>query len=431
MTRVVSYLQTVGGRTFKSLRVRNYRVFFIGQTVSAGGTWMQAVAQEWLVLTLTNSALAVGVTAALQFLPTLLFGLYGGVLADRIDRRRLLIATRIAMGTIAVAFFVLTATAMINVWIVYALALALGMAAMIDIPARQAFLSELVPREHVSNAVSLNSAVMNTARIIGPAAAGILIATLGVSAAFAANALTFVAVIAALLALKPAELIARMPQARERGQIRAGLRYVWHTPRLRRTVLLLTVVATAAWNYRVVLPIIARFEFDAGAKSFGILYSIMAAGSLVGALVMANRKRPTPLFLVTATFAFGALMLTAAFMPTFLTTAIVLVPLGFASIAFMTTGNATLQLCASDEMRGRVMALFGIVFLGTIPVGGPLVGWLSGMFGPRAGFVLGGGVTLAAATVAAITEIRDRDRTATPATTPKPPRNTPEQLAAA
>jgi MFS family permease len=395
-------------RTFRSLRVRNYRLFFFGQLVSVSGTWMQQVAQDWLVLRLTDRALPVGIATALQFAPILLFGFWSGLAADRLDKRRLLIGAQIAMAALALALGVLTATGAVRLWMVYVLAFLLGCATAVDMPARQAFVVEMVGPDKLVNAVSLNSAMFNSARVVGPAAAGVLIATLDIAPAFFLNSVSYIAVIAALLAMDTSRLHRAEPAPRSPGQVRDGLRYVWATPVLRSTLLLVAVVGTLSLNARVVLPLMARFTFEGGATTYGTLASVMAVGSVVGALGTARRARPTRALLLGAATAFGLTALAAAAAPTLGAELIALVLLGATSIAFLATANSTLQLSSSAHMRGRVMALYGLVFLGSTPIGSLVVGWLAEQFGPRSGLVLAGVGALAAAAVAGSADLRRR-----------------------
>jgi MFS family permease len=382
--------------------VRNYRLFFFGHLVSSTGTWMQQVGQDWLVLRLTNAALPVGITLALQFAPMLAFGAWAGVIADRLDKRRLLVATQAAMAALALVLGVLTATGAVRLWMVYALALLLGCATAFDLPARQAFVTEMVGPDRVANAVGLNSASFNSARVIGPAAAGVLIAVVGIAPAFFLNAISYLAMIGGLRAMDPARLHRLAPVERARGQIRAGVRYVWATPSLRSTILLVAVVGLLGLNYRVALPLLARFAFDSGPGAYGALAAIMAAGSVVGALAVARRSRPTRLLLIGSVAAFGLLSLAAAVAPTVAAEAVALFPIGMASLAFVATANSTVQLGSSPEMRGRVMSLFGLVLLGSGPPSGLLSGWMAGQFGPRSIMVLSGVSCVLAAVVAAL-----------------------------
>jgi MFS family permease len=397
----VSLAEAVTRRMFRSLRVRNYRLFFFGQLVSLTGTWMQQVGQDWLVLRLTDRALPLGITLALQFAPMLVLGAWAGVVADRLDKRRLLLATQAAMASLALVLGVLTATGAIRLWMVYVLALLLGCATAFDMPTRQAFVSEMVGPDRVTNAIGLNSAVFNSARVVGPAVAGVLIAAVGIAPAFLINAASYLAVIAGLLAMDPTRLHRLPPVDRAEGQVRAGLRYVWANPVLRSTIALVAVVGALGLNYRVALPLLARFTFGGDASAYGALASIMAAGAVVGSLAAARRGRPSRALLLGSVAVFGLLSFAAAAAPTLIAEAVVLAPLGVASMTFLATANSTLQLASSPEMRGRVMALYGLVFLGSTPVGGLLGGWMAGQFGPRSILLLSGVSSLAAAGLAA------------------------------
>jgi MFS family permease len=414
----VTLVQLATQRTFRSLQIRNYRLFFFGQLVSVSGTWMQQLAQDWLVLQLTDRPLPVGITTALQFSPVLLLGIWGGLVADRIDKRRLLLTTQGVMGALALALGILTATGSVRLWMIYLLALLLGCATSFDMPARQAFVTEMVGPDHLSNAVGLNSAVFNCGRIIGPAAAGVLIGIVGIAPAFMVNAFSYLAVIAGLLLMRPGDLFRNKPVERSDGQVRDGLRYVWATPTLRSTLLLMSVVATLGLNFRVTLPLLARFTFDGGPDLYGLLASTVAAGSVVGALATASRSRPTRAMLLWSVTVFGVASLLAAVAASPLIEAIVLVPLGFSSIAWMATANSTVQLGSAPEMRGRVMSIYGLLFLGSAPLGAMLVGWLSEHYGPRSSLVLGGVSSLAAVAVAALADRRARRRAA-PSTSPQ------------
>ena len=398
----MSLAEAATRRTFRSLRVRNYRLFFFGQLVSLTGTWMQQVGQDWLVLRLTDQPLPLGITLALQFAPILVLGAWAGVVADRLDKRRLLLATQIAMASLALVLGVLTATGAIRLWMVYVLALLLGCATAFDMPTRQAFVSEMVGPDRVTNAVGLNSAVFNSARVVGPAVAGVLIAAVGIAPAFLINAVSYLAVIAGLLAMDPARLHRPPAVDRAGGQVRAGLRYVWSNRVLRSTIALVAVVGAFGLNYRVALPLLARFTFGGDASAYGALASIMAAGAVVGALAAARRGRPSRALLLGSVAVFGLLSFAAAAAPTLAVEAIVLAPLGVASMTFLATANSTLQLASGPEMRGRVMALYGLVFLGSTPLGGLLSGWMADRFGPRSIMLLAGVSSLAAAGVAAV-----------------------------
>jgi MFS family permease len=403
-------LRAAATTTFRSLRVRNFRLFWFGQMVSVSGTWMQTVAQNWLVLSLTGSGVALGVTVALQFLPMLLFGMWGGLVADRFDRRRVLFVTQVVPLVLALVMFVLVGTGVVALWMVYALAFLLGLVFMVDMPTRQSFVIEMVGPDEVPNAVGLNSAMFNAGRVVGPAVAGVLIATVGIASTFLVNAASYLAVLAALAAMRPAELFPQQRADRGPGAIRAGLRYVWSTPVLRSTLLLVAVIGTFGMNFTVVLPILARYTFDGGAPLYGWLTSLMSAGSLLGALTAAGRVGPTRTMLVVSGAAFGALTLVAAMAPSPVLTGAALVAVGVAIMLFLATANTTLQLACEPAMRGRVMALYGLVFLGSTPLGGPFLGWLSGEWGGRWGLAFSGAVSLAAALVAAAPAVARRWR---------------------
>ncbi len=391
-------------RTFRSLRVRNYRLFFTGQLVSVSGTWMQQVAQSWLVITLTDSGTALGFTVALQFLPMLLFGMWGGVIADRFDKRQVLIAAQAVAAVLALTLWTLVVTDVVQLWMVYVLAFALGLVQVVDMPTRQAFVTEMVGPDEVPNAVGLNSAMFNAGRLVGPAAAGVVISTAGVAPAFLVNAVSYVVVIAALRAMRPAELYRTTAVdddcGRRPGQIREGLRHVWRTPELRSPLILVAVVGTFGFNFAVVLPLLARDTLHGGAPLYGLLTGVMALGSLLGALFAASRARPTRARLVGSGVAFGVLTLATAGAPNAATVAVLLVPVGVSVMLFLATANATLQLNSSPAMRGRVMAIYGLVFLGTTPLGGPLLGFVSEHWGARSGLALSGTASLVVALVA-------------------------------
>jgi len=386
--------------SFNSLEVPNYRRYFTGQLISLSGTWMQTVAALWVILSLTGSGVAVGLTTALQFLPMLLIGAWGGLLADRIPKRRLLIATQALMAIPALSLFVVTATGVVTPWMVYLAVFAMGSVNAIDNPTRQSFVIEMVGPDRVVNAVSLNSVIVQAARIVGPAFAGILIATVGVVPCFAINALTFLAMILALWRMDPARLHAAPPARHEPGAIRAGLRYVLRTPELLVPLALMALVGTLGFNFQVVLPLLAKFSFEAGAMTYAVLVSAMAVGSIVGALVNGHRGRTGPRLIAAGSLAFGVAALLAALMPTLAFEVPALMLLGAASVTFAATINSTLQLAVAPDMRGRVMALYSVVFLGSTPIGGPLAGWLAQSYDPRIALLLAAGSGLAAAAIA-------------------------------
>ncbi|MFF8607810.1 MFS transporter [Streptomyces sp. NPDC015346] len=387
------------GETFSSLRIRNYRLFFTGAIVSNTGTWMARITQDWLVLSLTGSAAAVGITTALQFLPMLLFGLYGGVLADRYPKRRILLISQAALGLCGLALAVLTLSGHIQVWHVYLVAFLLGMVTVVDNPTRQSFVSEMVGPDQLRNAVSLNSANFQSARLIGPAVAGLLIATVGSGWSFLLNGLFFLAPLTGLLLMRPAEFhkVERAP--RGKGQLREGLRYVAGRPDLIWPIVLVGFVGTFGFNFPIWLTAFADDIFHVGAGTYGFLNTLMAAGSLAGALLAARRGSSRLRMLVGAAVAFGVLEIAAALSPSFWLFALLLVPIGMFGLTVNITANSAVQLATDPAMRGRVMSLYMMVFAGGTPIGAPLLGWITDTYGPRIGFATGGLISLTAAVV--------------------------------
>ena len=397
-------------QTFASLKVRNYRVFFFGMLVSASGTWMQQVAQGWLVLKLTNSGTLVGLVTAMQFVPMMVGGTWGGVLADRFDKRHLLYITQSWMALTAGGLAIVTLTHIVTIWMVFVAAFLMGCATVVDNPTRQAFVSELVGPDNVPNAVALNSAMFNSARIVGPALAGLLILVAGTGTCFAYNSISFVAVLISLTLMRPSELYRGKPVGRAKGQIRAGLAYAWHTPELRSTILLVAIVGTFTLNFTVLMPLLAKFTFHAGPGTLGIVTSAMGAGSLVGALTAAARSKPTPTLLIGASAALGLAMFGVAASPSLPVAIFVLALAGGATITFLSTANSMLQLSSSSEMRGRVMSLYLIVFLGSTPIGGPIVGWIAQHYSTRLSFAVGGVAAVVGAVLSAHGLFRARRR---------------------
>jgi MFS family permease len=387
-------------RSLSSLRVPNYRRYFTGQLVSVSGNWMQMVAEAWLILTLTGSGIAVGALTASQFAPILLFAAWGGLVADRVPKRRLLTITQSGMAVPALFLFAVTVAGVVQPWMVFATAVVRGSVNSIDNPARQSFVIEMVGADRVVNAVSLNSVIIQASRIIGPGIAGALIALWGVAPCFAANAATFAVMIVALRTMQPDELRPAPVAAREPGAVRAAIRYVARTPELAVPLAMMAIVGTLAFNFQTVLPLLARFTFDRGASAYAALLAAMGVGSILGALATGARGRTGPRLLTASALAFGAFSLLASIAPTFALEVVALVPLGAASITFAAGINSQLQLAADPAMRGRVMALYAIVFLGSTPIGGPLTGWLAEALGPRSGLVLGGLAALTAAALA-------------------------------
>lgn len=383
---------------FSSLKIRNYRLFFIGQVVSNTGTWMQRIAQDWLVLSLTGSSAAVGITTALQFLPMLLFGLYGGVLVDRLPKRPTLLVTQSAMALTGLALAFLTLSGHVQVWHVYVAAFAVGLATVVDNPARQSFVSEMVGPEQLQNAVSLNSANFQSARLVGPAVAGVLITGVGTGWAFLFNGLSFVAPLASLLLMRNRDLKAVAKRApRGKGQLREGLRYVAGRPDLIWPIVLVGFIGTFGFNFPVWLSAYADDIFHAGAGAYSLFNTLMAVGSLIGALLAARRGTTRLRVLIAAAAAFGLLEVVAAVAPSYWLFALLMIPIGIAGLTVNVTANTAVQMGTDPAMRGRVMALFMMVFMGGTPVGAPIVGWITDAYGPRVSFALGGVIAAAAA----------------------------------
>jgi MFS family permease len=384
------------GRTFSSVRTsRNFRLYLFGQTVSAIGTWMNFTASAWLVLQLTDSGTALGANVALYFLPVLVLGAYGGVLADRFDKRHILMITQAAYAVVALTLWALVATDVVELWMVYVLSLASGVVTAIDNPSRQSFYIEMVGEEHVRNAVSLNSAAFTGSRIFGPAIAGVLIATVGIATCFLIDGVSYAAVLIALFAMRPAELHPQKRSTRDRGHLVAGLKYVWATDELRRPLLAMAVVFTVSFNFAVFVPLLAERTFGGDAGTFGALSALAGVGSFLGAIVMASRvPEPRMRDLALWAVAAGVSLVLPGFAPTLWLAGASMIPMGFAIMAFMITGNTMLQLNARPEARGRVMALYGIVFLGSTPIGAPIAGVLGEHLGARVGFVVSGLVAI-------------------------------------
>jgi MFS family permease len=385
---------------FRALRTRNYRLFFSGQVVSLIGTWMQIVANSWLVLKLSSSGLAVGIATALQFGPMLVGGAWGGLIADRFPKRRMLLVTQTLFLVQALTLGTLTAGGWARLWMVYGLTFLYGCVQVIDVPTRQAFVSEMVDKDDVMNAVGLNSALFNAARMVGPAVAGLIIAKASISICYFANSASFLTVLVALALMRQRDLNAspaRPPSGR--GQIRAGFRYVAAHPDLLLSIVLMAIVGTLSLNFQIIMPLLARFTFKGDASTYGTLSSVMAFGSVAGAMYAAARHRSSPQLLVGAAVALGVVETAAAMVPSLFGAYLVLPFVGLAGMLFISASNSLLQLKTSPEMRGRVLALWSLVFLGSTPIGGPLVGWISQTWSPRYGLGIGGVASLVAGLV--------------------------------
>ncbi|MBE2316570.1 MFS transporter [Solirubrobacter sp. CPCC 204708] len=396
-------------RTFSSLRVPNYRRYFTGQVISITGNWMQIVGEMWLMVKLTGSGVSVGLTAGLQFLPILLFGAWGGLLADRMSKRTLLTVTQLSMVVPALTLFVLALTGAAEPWMVLALVLVRGSVLALDNPARQSFVVEIVGKDRVLNAVALNSVVVHCSRILGPALAGIIIALVGIAPCFLVNALSFVAMFVALRTMDARALHTPKPAERRRGELRSALRYVRSTPELLIPLAMMALIGTISFNFQVLLPLLADFVWQGSASTYALLTASMGVGSVAGALAAGARGRVSGGLLVVASGLFGVFLALAALAPSLWLQVLALVPLGAASVTFAAGVNSALQIAVEPGMRGRVMALYSIVFLGSTPIGAPLVGWLAEVAGPRAG-LWAGAVACFVACAGAAAAFRRADR---------------------
>lgn len=389
-------------RTFESLSVRNYRLFFSGQIVSWTGTWVSWVAQGWLVLELTGSGFGLGLVTATQWLPVLLFGAWAGVIADRFEKRKVLIATNISSAGLSLVLGLVTVLGVVELWMVIVDALLMGVATAIDNPTRQTFTYEMVGRERLSNAVSLNTATFTTARVIGPAVAGFMIAGVGIGECFLVNAVSFVPVTIALMVMDKNSLRPTERAAAARGQVREGFRYVLGKPVLKTIMVMMAIVGTLQYNFQVILPVLAKETFQGNATTLGFLGASVGVGMFAGSMLSAAFGRPSRDVLLVAGGCLGVMSLIVAAAPSFWVAALLMVPLGAASMAFLATMNATLQLGSSDAMRGRVMALYFVLFLGSTPIGAPIIGWIAATIDARAALATGGIATLIACTYGAM-----------------------------
>lgn len=384
------------GSMFRALKVFNYRLWVTGALVSNIGTWMQRVAQDWLVLTVltNNSGTAAGITTGLQFLPIIFLGPYAGLLGDRVNKRKLLLVTQTAMGICALLLGLLVVTGAVQLWHVYVLALCLGVASAFDAPSRQAFVSEVVGKEDIPNAVALNSASFNLARLAGPGVAGLVIALVGTGPAFVINAASFAAVIFSLWRMRVHELMPAVKVPRAKGQIREGFRYIRQRPDLMMIMVLVFLVGTFGLNFQITNALMATTVFNVGPGEYGVLGSVMAIGTLAAALLAARRKKMRMMYIVGGAIAFGMTVAIAALMPSYVWYAVALVPVGLASLTFMNACNTTVQLTTDPGMRGRVLAVYMVVLQGGTPIGAPLVGWIATEFGARWSLGLGAAVAV-------------------------------------
>lgn len=382
-------LKLEAGNTFRSLRTRNFRLFFTGQLISHTGTWLEAVAITWLMLKLTDSGLALGLVTAARFGPLLILGPWGGVLSDRLDRQRLMIATQIAFASIALVETILVVTDNANEAVFYFFVTVFGVLTAIDSPARRAMVAELVEEDDVANAVGLNSALMTGARTIGPAIAGVLIAGPGIKWCFVVNALSYLAVIGSLLRMDRSKFRAFPRVAKAKGQLVEGFRYVWRTPLLFLPLMMAAVIGTLAFNFQVTLPLLAERSLDGDAGTFTMLYAVMSLGSVLGALTVARQTKIDLRFLLIGGAGMAVFMMALTVAPTTPWALAAALPMGFTSFLVISGTNAMTQIQADPAMRGRVLALVSTVFLGSTPIGGPIVGWISQEMSPRAGLAVG------------------------------------------
>jgi len=390
-------LRSLSSTTFRSLRIRNYRYYFVGELVSTTGSWISLVALGWLLLDISDSAVALGVLTALEFVPMVVAGPWGGLMADRLDKRHILMATNSAMVVVSAVLGVLVLGGGIEVWMIYVMALVGGAVQVIDVPANGAFAAELVGVDEVENAVALDAASFQLARVLGPAIAGGIIAGVGTGACFVFDGASFLAGVAALAAMRPSELQTPEPAGHSPGQVREGLRYVWTTPGLRAVIVLMAVAGSLGLNSTVILPLLARDTFGEGAGAFGVMTSAMGVGAVVGALLVASRTGEQQRPLLVPGLALGAAMFLTAAAPNLASALPALVLVGGATTALFAGADAALQRRSEPTLRGRVMALFGVVFLGSLAFGGPVVGVVSELRGPRFTVAVGGAAIVVAA----------------------------------
>ena len=384
-------------RTFKSLAVRNYRLYFIGQGISISGTWMQSVAQGLLVLELTGSGTQLGLVTALRSIPVLAFGAMGGVIADRYPKRKILYASQTMAGLLGLTLGILVATGEVQMWMVDILAVLLGFVSVVDNPTRQSLILELVGPDQIRNAVSLNSTEVNLARVIGPTLAGILVSTVGLAACFIVDGLSYFAVIVMLMRMREDEMFLGQTVTRTRGQLREGFAYAWANLPVRKTLIMMAIIGTFTYEFNVILPIFAEFTFESGPSAYAAMTAAMGLGAVVGGLSVAGRVRTSQWSIVISAALFGCSVLLTALAPTLYVAVGLLLVVGYFSISFTTMGNSTIQLATDPTMRGRVMALWTVSFLGTTPIGGPIIGAIGEHIGARWGLLVGGVAALIAA----------------------------------
>jgi len=410
---MLSHIKAYGHSTFSSLKVRNYRLYFIGLGISACGTWMQRIAQSWLVLQMTGSGTAVGLVVAFQYLPVLILGPFGGVIVDRFPKRKVLYLTQLISGFLALILGIAVVTNTAELWMVYALASMLGVIEAIDSPTRQTFIHEMVGSDRIKNAVTLNSIEVNVAKVIGPAIAGIVISSIGIGSCFLINAGSFLFVLFSLSLMRESELHSFDVITEMKGQFSKGMQYLKTNHLVRNILIIMAIVGTLSYEFQVSLPLLAKFTFNGDAKAYTLLMSAMGVGSVVGGLVTAGKKVAEPTKLAWSAILFGIAILFVSFSPNMIFAVIFMIIIGFFSISFTALGNSTIQLNTDPVMRGRVMALWTVAFLGTTPIGGPIVGWVGEHIDPRGSLIVGGVAALLAGVFGMVTLKRhtfDEDR---------------------
>lgn len=405
-------IRSFGRRTFVSLSIRNFRIYAMAQAVSMSGTWMQVVAQALLVLKLTDSGIALGAVIALQNVPILLFGPWGGVIADRYSKRSILYVTQSISGLISLATSILVFSDAIRLWMVFVIAMTLGFVKVFDNPTQQVFVREMVGRDHLGNAVSLNATEQNIARAIGPAVAGVFAATVGLGACFAFDSLSYVVVIFALTRIRADELFPAKRIVAAKGQLAEGLAYVRSQPILITLLVMMGLIGMLTYEFSVILPLLAEHTFDAGSSGYAALTGAMGAGSVVGGLYAASHRQGSVQRLSKIALGFGLAVFLVAAAPQLIFAVAAMLIVGFFSINFQSIGNVSVQLASRSDMQGRVMGLYTVAFLGTTPIGGPIQGFISQVSSPRVSLVVGG---VAALTSAAIGYIVSRSRQEVPA----------------
>jgi MFS family permease len=402
LEKAKSIIRSISAETFNSLSVRNYRLYYIGQIVSTSGTFMQTVAQGWLVLQLTNSGTALGIVSALQYLPLLILGPWGGVIADRYNKRQILFFTQSFAGLLALALGALVVSGLIQLWMIYILAFCLGLNSVIDNPTRLTFYIELVGPERLRNAVTLYSTLVNVSRVIGPATAAGLIAGVGIGACFLINGVSYFAVVLTLAMMNKSDISVSQPIPRGKGQLLEGIKYIISTPVIGYPLLVMAILGTFTYEFQVTLPLMAKNVLHSGAGGYAYLTAAMGLGASVGGLYFAGQKRGSPSRIGPAAFLFGLAVLAVSLMPDLHLAGIAMAVVGFCSINYSTLGSTTLQLESSPEMRGRVMSFWSSSFLGMTTIGGPIIGAFAELAGARASLALGGSAAIFAAGIAMV-----------------------------